>query len=310
MKKIKTIFIGTSFEAVPSLEQLIKSPNFEITAVATQPDRPTGRKQIMTATPVKEVAQKNNIKIYTPENKQEIYQKIIDEQRPELMITIAFGEILPGFFLKFPKYKCLNIHYSLLPQLRGAVPVQMAILQGMKETGVTIQVMEKTLDTGPIIVQEKVAIETRETTISLKDKLVPMGTELLMKTLPEWIKGNIDLRMQDNSKATYCYTKDIAKENAQIKWENQTPAEIDRMIRAFLPWPVAWMFTENNKRLKIFQAQITKLIHKKRPGELFRFEKDSFVATNDPNFALRLDDIQQEGKNRISGNLFAQSLAK
>ncbi len=305
MNSVRTTFIGTSKEGIPALRELIKCPTFEVTSVITQPDRPVGRKQKMQSTPINETAKEHGIEVYAPDTDKEEYKKVMDIEKPDLIITISYGEIIPEYVIKFPKYKCLNIHYSLLPKLRGAVPVQMAILRGLKDTGVTIQIMEKTLDTGPIIAQEKVPISPNDTTESLKNKLIPIGTELLMDTLHKWINEEIVPVPQNQKIEDYCYESDISKDKAFIKWEDTSPDTIDRMIRAFYPWPIAWTYLPNGKRLKIFEGSIKDFRHSKQPGEMFKKDNLIYIATNNAQKALLLEEVQKEGKKKMKGKTFA-----
>jgi methionyl-tRNA formyltransferase len=305
MNSVRTTFIGTSKEGIPALKELIKCPTFNVRSVITQPDRPVGRKQKMQSTPIKKTAQEHDIEVYAPNSDKDEYKKVMDIEEPDLIVTISYGEIIPEYVINFPKYKCLNIHYSLLPELRGAVPVQMAILRGLKETGVTIQIMEKTLDTGPIIAQEKVRISPDDTTESLKNKLIPVGTDLLMDTLHKWINEEIVPVPQESKIEDYCYESDISKDKAFIKWGDTSPDKIDRMIRAFYPWPIAWTYLSNGERLKIFKGSIEDIKHSRKPGEVFKKINNIYIATNNPQKALLLEEVQKEGKKKMSGKDFA-----
>lgn len=306
-KPVRTIFAGSSFEGISILKSLIEDPLINVTAVITQPDRPVGRKHELTPTPVKVVAQEHRLKVYTPQKDRTVYQKILDDQKPELIIVVAFGDILPEFVLNFPRYKCLNVHYSLLPRLRGAVPVQKAILEGHRSTGVTIQVMEASLDTGSVIIQEEIPIDPHDTTITLKEKLIPIGVDLIQKIIHPWINGEVALQQQDHTKATYCYQDDISKQKAQIEWQNTTPVRIVRMVRALVPWPVAWT-TINSKRVKIFEAEIVDCNKVLDAGTPFVLDNNLLVATIDPGKAVRLITVQPEGKSKMSGEDLARGL--
>ncbi|MFH1547202.1 MAG: methionyl-tRNA formyltransferase [bacterium] len=303
MKPVNTVFIGSSYEGKEILKTLHLSDKYKITGVITQPDKPSGRKQELTPTEIKSTALELGIEIFEPNGDKEKYKKILEETKPKLIICIAFGEFIPKIVLEYPKYKCLNIHYSLLPELRGACPVQAAIMRGNKKTGVTIQVMEEKMDVGPILSQREVEISDDETTETLKEKLVPLGHDLLMKILPDWIDGEIEPQTQEKSNATYCYLKDMSKEAAKINWEVEEPEEIERKIRALSSWPVAW--TEvNSKRLKIFEAELVESNSDLKPGEITEIESIPVVATNNPEKKLRLITVQLEGKNQMSGEDF------
>ncbi len=306
-KKVKALFVGSSFEGDSSLRALVDDPKFDVSAVITQPDRPVGRKQELTPTEIKIVAEKLCLKTYTPKSDESEYLEILENEQPEIIIVIAYGNILPKPFIEFPKFKCINVHYSLLPELRGAVPVQMAILQGLKKTGLTVQIMHYELDEGPILAQREIEIEERETTPSLKDKLIPLGRNLLMDTLHTWVDGKIEPKEQDHSKSTYCSQEDIAKENAQIDWEKMEPEHIDRLIRAMLPWPVAWTVLPDSKRMKIFEGELVKFEGEGNPGSLVKKGTDLLIPTRN-NKAVKLKEVQLEGKNRMKAVELAHSI--
>lgn len=308
MKAVRTVFIGTSEEGASVLEALIADTLYEVTAAVTQPDRPVGRKQVLTPTPIKDIAVANKLKVYTPERNRKKYREIMELEKPELVVTISYGEFLPKSVLKYPKYKCINIHYSLLPKLRGAVPVQMAILKGFKKTGVTISIMEKGCDTGDILAQQEINLAGNETTVSLKEILIPMGKELLMNTLPKWVEGKIKPVPQPDCEECPCYRDDISKEKAQINWENMEPEYIERMIRAFLPWPVAWTVLPDGKRLKIFKANLLRTSLKKDPGEMIVTNEKLLFATKDSDIALDVQLLQPEGRNQMDAKAFIQGL--
>jgi methionyl-tRNA formyltransferase len=312
MQEIKTLFIGTSFEGIPILEELIASPKYHINSIITQPDKPTGRNQICKACDIKKFAQKKDLQIFTPEKDKSRYLDIIHQEKPELIITISYGEIIPQEVLTYPKHKCLNVHYSLLPQFRGAVPVQMAILQGAKKTGVTIQIMKPKLDTGPILGRATVSIAPDETTPSLKKKLIPEGKKLLFEILPLWINSEITPKPQEPiKKELYCCQKDISKDKALIKWEEMQPQYIERMIRAFLPWPVAWTYLPTGKRLKIFEAELVPRsslntqTKTNAPGQIIKEKNRIYFTTKKPNLLLQLIEVQKEGKKKMPAEAFA-----
>jgi methionyl-tRNA formyltransferase len=305
MKQVNTVFIGSSYEGIEILRSLHENGKYNIVGVITQPDKPSGRKMELTPTEIKETATELGIKVYEPNGVEKEYKKIIETAKPELIICIAFGEFIPKVVLGYPKYKCLNIHYSLLPKLRGACPVQSAIMKGVKKTGVTIQIMEEKMDIGPILSQKEISISDKETTETLKDKLVPLGHDLLLKILPDWIDGKIEPETQDESNATYCYLRDMSKESAQIIWKDEDPEAIEKKIRALSSWPVAWTII-GGKRLKIFEAELITNNSKINAGNLVEINKLPSIATKDPNIKLELLSLQLEGKKRMSGKEFMQ----
>ncbi|MBL8015183.1 MAG: methionyl-tRNA formyltransferase [Candidatus Doudnabacteria bacterium] len=301
--KIKTLFIGTGEFAVPVLKSLVGLELVDLVGVVTQPDKPAGRKQELTPGPLKKALQEipdlGNVQLFQPEKLREAADDIMSQTSPELIVVAAYGQMIPNSMLNTPKHKCLNLHGSLLPQLRGAVPVQMAILQGLSETGVTIQQMVKELDAGPILTTVDCEISPSETAESLMKKLADLGAALLVETLPRWVAGEIQPQEQDHSQATFCYQADIAKEKAEIRFE--TPLEqVERMVRAFYPWPVAWakLDAQEGKALKIFKARIEQeLKFKSNELEIRRDGKRLFLTLQ--NGVLELLEVQLEGKQRL-----------
>lgn len=309
-----TIFIGSGSFAVPILRELAKADFIQLVAIITQPDRPAGRKQKLHASEVKAFAQEQNLNvpILTPEKLREDASNILDDYKPELIIVADYGQIIPDVMLDAPVYKCLNVHGSLLPHLRGAVPIPMAILQGMTTTGITIPVMTPGLDDGPIVARVETNILPDDTTKTLKERLAELGAKELVRVLPEWIEGKISAWEQDNAKATICYQKDIAKDKAEIAFD--TDIELaERMIRALDPWPIAWTKVEANivnesidetlrtaqsKRLKIYQAKIAdKSKSDSAKLEIVRIGKQLFLQLQ--NGRLELLELQLEGKQRL-----------
>ena len=301
MDKVKTIFLGTGWESVETLKTLHKSKEFEVVAVITTPDKPIGRKQIITPSDVKKYALENNIPVEQPDKVKERYIEIAQKYNPEIVICKAFGEIVPKEFLNYPKYGCINIHFSLLPKYRGAVPIQKALLDGEKETGITIMLMSEGLDEGDIIDTYTEEIRGDDTNISLRERLVKKSTEVLIPVLNKWINGEIVPIAQENSLATYCWQKDISKDKAEIKLEEYEPKYIDRMVRAFIPWPIAWIvLPESNnenlskKTMKIYKAELTKGKKIIMPGMLWTDGRDVYVSTKEEGVSLKLIDFQIE----------------
>lgn len=309
---VKTIFAGSSFEGLEALNRLHKHKVFDVKGVITQPDRPVGRKRDMTPTVIKKAASKLNIPVFHPAGIPEKYMEIAEELKPDLVVVIAYGNMLPQEFLEFPKFKCINVHYSLLPKLRGAIPVQAAILRDFKKTGVTIQIMAEGLDEGPILSQKEIGISTNETTPSLKSKLIPAGDNLLIETLENWAVSDseIEIQEQNHSEATYCSKEELAKDNAQINWKRHGAERIERMIRAMIPWPVVWTKTPDGKRLKIFKAEIKEIPKYKglKAGKLLKYQNMPFFATKIKSTFIKLLEVQPAGKTKMSGEEFARGL--
>jgi methionyl-tRNA formyltransferase len=296
---IKTLFLGTDWESVETLKALYKDKRFDIVGVITTVDKPVGRKQTLTPSKVKEFALENGIKIFHTEKQKERYEKALEIFKPELIVCKAFGEILPDFFINYPKYKSINVHFSLLPKYRGAVPIQKAILDGEKETGISFMLMSSGLDEGDILKTIKEPIYDTDTNLSLRKRLVEISASSIGEVLEQWINGTIQPQKQDSSQATYCWRKDISKENAQIQWGKMEPEYIERLVRAMIPWPVAWCIIEN-KRTKIFKVKITKKESNLKPGSLLKEEGKLFISTNKRDVCLEILDLQIEGKQRMS----------
>lgn len=303
MNKYKTIFIGTPDFAVPSLNKLIES-NYNIVTVITQPDKKVGRKQKVVFSPVKKVALKHNIPLLQPLKIKEIVEKI-KELRPDIIITAAYGQIISKNILDIPKFGCINIHGSLLPKYRGASPIQCAILNGDKKTGITIMEMDERMDEGSIITQKEIEIDNNDTASSLHNKLSDLGVDLLLETLPKIFKKEIKYTPQDHSQATY--TKILKKEDGKINW-NKKVIEIERMIKAFYPWPGTYTELEG-KRLKIIKVKIIDSKNDLELGTIFK-TRDSDLAVRCSKNALVLEKIQPEGKKVMSGKEFLRGYKK
>ena len=249
----KIVFMGTPDFAVPTLEALLQ--HHEVVGVITQPDRPAGRKQQIQQSPIKQVAVAHNIPTFQPEKlrKPEAIAEL-KAWHPEIdaYIVAAFGQILPQTVLDIPKYGSINVHASLLPRWRGAAPIQAVIREGDTETGITIMLMDAGLDTGPILSQRSIPIEEDETGQSLHDKLAKIGGELLIETLPQYLNGEIQPQLQDDSLVTFAPT--LKKSEGQIDW-TQDAKRIERTVRAYTPWPGTYTLW-NGKQIKIHSGYV------------------------------------------------------
>lgn len=302
---MKVIFMGTPYFAAPSLETLINSSDFKPIAVVTAPDKPIGRKQELTSSPIKALSQKNNILILQPEKvKNEEFAEQIKNLRPDLIVVTAYGKIIPKYILDIPGYGCVNVHASMLPKYRGPAPIQAAILQEDKTTGITIMLMDEKMDTGPIISQREIAIDSLETLETLQNKLSKSGAELLIETLPRYISGELKPQPQDDSLATYCQM--ITRDNGKIIW-NKTSEETEHQIRAFTPWPGAFTFyhIQPNKRLKIIRAEICNYAAESSDLEYGKviFNNDKLLIKTG-NGWLSILELQLEGGRPISAQEF------
>ncbi|MSR87484.1 methionyl-tRNA formyltransferase [Candidatus Peribacteria bacterium] len=243
-------FLGTSSFAVPSLEALLKDPSFRVDLVITQPDRPTGRRQELTPSPVKVASESHKIKIIQPENLNDFIKSDPEPgPQPDFLIVVSFGQILSQQILDMPTIAPINVHASLLPKLRGASPLQHAILTGEKESGVTVQKMVKELDAGPILAQKKMTLDPRETAVTLHDKLADLGAKLLIKTL----KHTLTPVDQDAARATVCHV--LTREDGIADVQAMTAESIDRRVRAFTPWPGVTL-TINGQPLKLIETAL------------------------------------------------------
>lgn len=290
---MKIIFAGTPTFALPTLQAIITSPH-KICAIYTQPDNPAGRGQKLTASPVKQLALLHNLLIYQPPSLKDLQvQKQLQALNADIFVDIAYGLLLPEAVLNIPKFGCINIHPSLLPRYRGAAPVQREIMAGETITGVTIMKMDAGLDTGDIYKQQSFPIANDDTTSSLLQKAAEIGAKLLLEVLTEIEVGTARLTPQNHLEATYAHK--ISKEEGKIDWQ-KSAKEIERMIRAFNPWPIA--YTEiDGKYIRIWKAEIkenNKHFPPSAPGAIVYVDRNGIgVMTGDG--VLSLLNIQFPG---------------
>ena len=279
MKDKRVVFMGTPEFSVPVLEMLIENTN--VVLVVTQPDKEVGRHHELKATPVKECALKHNIEVYQPIKIRNEYEHIL-EMNPDIIITCAYGQIIPSILLDTPKYKAINVHASLLPKLRGGSPLHKCIIDGYKETGVTIMYMAPGMDDGDIITQRSVEIKDTDNVGIIHDKLSIMGRDLLLETLPNIFSGNITRTKQDPNEVTYAYN--IKREEEEIDF-NKTAREVFNQIRGMYPFPVAYT-TLNGEVIKICEVRIGNS-SKGKPGEIIETSKDGIsVMCKDKNIII------------------------
>lgn len=291
---MKILFMGTPEFSVPTLKALI-SAGHEIVGVFTQPDKAVGRKQIMTPPPVKVCATENNIPVFQYNTlKDGVAEKQVAELSPEVIVTVAYGKILPESILNMPKYGCVNGHASLLPRHRGASPIQWAIVSGDKKTGITTMYMAKGIDTGDMLLKSETEIGEEETAGQLHDRLADMGAELMVKTLDGLLKGEITPVPQDDSLSTYAPI--ITKDMGFLRFD-KTAEEICNLIRGFNPWPAAY-FMLDGKRVKVFASKVSENT-KKPAGEIIGSDGELTVACAEGT-SLTLTEIQPEGSKRMS----------
>src|SRR5438552_9963477 len=294
---MRVVFIGTGEIGVPTLHALLGSEEHQLAAVVTQPDKPVGREQRIEPSPIKKALAGTKIPILQPariKDRQSIEE--ISARSPQAIIVMAYGQILPRGILETPRVACLNLHASLLPQLRGAAPIQAAIAAGDPETGITVMYMDEGLDTGDILLQKKIAIAPNETGASLHDKLAQIAPAALADAILLLGRGKAPHRAQENELATYA--PKLEREHGRIDW-TESAAVIERKIRAFDPWPGAFMEIDH-RNLKIFAATIVDRSGK--PGQISRNENELIVAAGEG--ALSLGEVQLEGKRRMSAAEF------
>lgn len=298
--------MGTPEFAVPTLEALIA--HHEVIAVVTQPDKPKGRGKAMACPPVKETAMAHDIPVYQPVRvREESFVGTLRELQPDVIVVVAFGQILPESILNIPPYGCINVHASLLPRYRGAAPMQWAIINGEEETGITTMYMAKGLDTGDIIDTVVIPIDPKETGETLHDKLSAAGGKLILQTLEELEAGTAKRIPQDDAKSSYAGM--LTRELGEIDW-TKSAVEIERLIRGLNSWPSAYTYL-HGKTLKIWDADVAQsdarqeetALSKTAPGTVTAVKKDCFyVQTGDGQ--LKVNEVQLQGKKRMSVQAF------
>ena len=298
---MKVVYMGTPDFAVKPLEALLNN-NYDVVGVFTQPDKPVGRKAILTPPPVKVVAIENNIPVFQPESlKNGEGVKILEELKPDVVIVVAYGKILPKDFLEFAKYGCINIHGSILPEYRGAAPIQWSVLDGKEFAGVTSMQMNEGLDTGDILLVEKTRIQPDETSGDLYERLTVLGADVLIKTLVAIEKDELTPIKQDDSKSSYA--KMLDKSLSKIDW-NLKAQEVHNKIRGLDPWPVALTVYEG-KNLKLFRSRLLNEEYNKPAGSVFQ-SKDGIIVVCGDKKAVLITEVQLEGKKRMSALDFSR----
>ncbi|CAG8999803.1 MAG: Methionyl-tRNA formyltransferase [Candidatus Celerinatantimonas neptuna] len=294
MKPLRIIFAGTPDFAARHLQALIDSEH-QIIAVYTQPDRPAGRGKKLTASPVKQLAQANNLDIVQPVSLRDLSaQQQLAQYQADLLIVVAYGLILPKVVLDTPKLGCINVHGSLLPRWRGAAPIQRSIWAGDQKTGVTIMQMDEGLDTGDMLYKASLPIEATDTSASLYEKLAEIGPDALLKAVEEIAIGKSQPMPQDDEKA--CYAEKLSKTEAQINWLDDAE-HIERCIRAFNPWPASY-FKHHEQSIKVWKAQVIPSPSDAMPGTILSADKQGItVATG--NQSLLLQVLQLPGKKQL-----------
>lgn len=291
----KIIFMGTPDFSVPVLKRIIDE-GYDVIAVVTQPDRPVGRKKVLTPPPVKVEAEKHGIPVYQPEKirEKEELEKII-ALNADLVVTAAFGQILPNELLDAPKYGCINVHASLLPELRGGAPIHFSILQGKEKTGITIMYMAEKLDAGDILTQAEVTIEEEDNVGTLHDKLSKVGSDLLAETLPKLINEELQAIKQDDAKASFA--PNIKRSEEKIDW-SKSGEDIYNHVRGLNPWPVAYT-TLDGSIIKIWQVKKLEAGKQALPGTIVEVQNDGFIVSAGNETAILVTELQPSGKKKM-----------
>ncbi len=292
--------MGTPDFAVPSLESLIANDKFKVVAVFSQPDRVKGRNRKLSQPPVKELAIKNSIPVFQPEKiKEEI--ETIKNIAPDLIVVIAYGQILPIEILEIPKHKCINVHGSLLPKYRGASCLNAPILNGDEQTGLSIMEMDQGMDTGPIIEQFPLKLNDESSLEYIHDSLSNLSAKVLPETLLAYINGELKASPQDESQATY--VKLIKKIDGKINW-SKSATKIERQVRAYHPWPGAFTYQEDGKRIKIIKAKVLKKDsqNKLNIGQVYKLNDNIAIGCGQNNLIIL--ELQLEGAKAMSSSQF------
>lgn len=298
---MKTVFMGTPDFAVPPLKALTEA-GYEVAAVVTQPDKPKGRGKTLMPTPVKEEALMHEIPVYQPKRvrNNEEFLETLKEINPDIIIVAAFGQIIPKEILELPKFGCINIHASLLPKYRGAAPIQQAVIDGEKESGVTIMQMGEGLDTGDMISKIVIPLDKEETGGSLFGKLAQAGAELLIKTLPAIEQGTVTAEKQPEESPTP-YAAMITKQMGLLDF-TKSAETLERLVRGMNPWPSAYTFV-NGKTLKVWKSRADEKTSDAEPGTVILTDKEGIhVACKEG--VLVLTEVQLEGKKRMDAETF------
>lgn len=306
-KKFKIIFMGASDFAAPFLEALASASFLEIVAVYCQPDRPSGRGLSCACCSVKNKARELNLKVFQPLNfKEQIEIQKLKAEKPDAIIVASYGMILPPAVLEIPRFGCINVHPSLLPAYRGATPIQQAIIDGAKKTGVSIMLLDQKMDHGPLLAQEKVKIDREDDIFSLNKKLVKIGAKLLIKTLPLYFSGKIKFVPQDHAQATF--TKMIKKEDGKIDW-GENALQIERKIKAYLGWPGSFTIWQNQRMIITEVARMAQGEREQRRNSEVFVEQNKFYVQCGKGI-LQIKKLQLAGKKEMTSTEFLCGYAK
>lgn len=302
MKNLKVVFMGTPTFSVPILKELIDNCN--VIMVVSQPDREKDRKGNLKETPTKTLAKAHNIEVYQPINIKNEYEHILNAN-PDIIITCAYGQIIPETILNYPKFGCINVHGSLLPKLRGGAPIHHAIINGDEYTGITIMYMDKLMDSGDIISQKSIKIQDEDNLDSLYEKMSQLGAKLLIETLPSIISGTNSRIKQNKDEVTFGYN--ITKEEEKISF-TKSSKDIHNLIRGLSSVPGAYCLL-SDKRLKVYRSMQTNILSKNIPGTIEKIDKTGIYVNTIDNL-LVFTDIKLEGKKRCLVSDFINGINK
>jgi len=292
---VRILFLGTAQFACPSLQMLLDSSH-GVTAVITQPDRPRGRGQKVSASPVKTLAMAHRLVVFQPERiRDPAAIQFCREKKPDVIVVVAYGQILPPDLLTIPPFGCVNVHASLLPKFRGAAPIARAILNGEEKTGVTTMRMDEGMDTGPVFLMEEVPIRLNDTSGTLQDQLSRIGARLLQKTLGGLEDGSLIPRPQDHAQATYA--PKISKEEGKIDWQ-RSAFQLSCQLRAFDPWPGAYTYWKG-RVLKLFSPTVVDEETKEPAGTVIQMSDEGMIVTTGKG-CLQIAELQLEGRRRMN----------
>lgn len=303
-KPYRVVFMGSPDFSVPCLKALYESPDFEVVAVYSMPDRPKGRGKQLTPTPVKAFALEHNIPVRTPASfrKEPEEIEVLRSFKPDYLAVVAYGLILPQAVLDIPTIASVNLHASLLPSFRGSSPMQYVLLNGCKETGNTVMLMSLGMDEGDMLATSHIPIEEDDDLEAVHDKLCANGAPLLAKTLVEYAEGKITPVPQDHSKATY--TAKITTETAKIDW-NKSASELRNLIYAMSPCPGAWFECDKDTKIKVFKAKVVDGKANANPGEVLSCcNKEGIIISCGNGTALKLLELQRPGKSKMCDKSF------
>ena len=302
MAAVNLIFMGTAELSCASLAALLADARFRVAAVVTQPDKPKGRNLAPQPSPVKVLALQSQVPVLQPQRaRDETFLAQLQSFAPDLIIVVAYGQILPPAILDLPRHGCLNVHTSLLPKYRGAAPIQWAIANGDSETGVTIMKMDPGLDTGPILSQRRTPIDSGDDSQSLHDRLARLGADLLVQTIPGYLAG--DLLPQPQPATGSTYAAKINKEDGRIIW-SQPARQIWNRFRAFTPWPGAFTFYGAQDKAVLLKIRGARVVERPGvPGEILQAGREGIIVGCGQQ-ALQITDLQREGGRALTAREF------